>query len=181
MQTRIYKEFRRANDDKWARVQRETERQPTAPVASTPADVGLDAADFDGDQPPMKKTRVDNSRATHGTHETFESKAWNEYAAAQLANGLSAFDVGYPARGMLEQEFRAAAQQDRDQACWAEPTGPMRFRRPSDRPANDFQHGVDDGYGGGLGPEQEKDSTIRQETTMHRGRGMSTATSLRRS
>ena len=154
---RIYKEFRRANGDNWAKEQHETERQPKAAVSSTPApaDVDLDAADFDGDQPPTKKTRVDNSRATHGPHEIFEGKTWQEYAAAQLADGMSGFAVGCAARTTFEAEFRAAAQQERDKAGWAEPPGPRRFRVPSDRPANDFQHGEDDGYGGGLGPEQD--------------------------
>ena len=40
---RIYKEFRRANDDKWVKVQRETERKPMPPTPA-PADVDLDAA-----------------------------------------------------------------------------------------------------------------------------------------
>ena len=115
---RIYKEFRRANDGKWAKAQRETERQPKAPVASIPAaaDVDLDAADFDGDQPPTKKTRVDNSGATHDPHETVDGKTWDEYAAAQLASGLPASAVSNPARGVLEREFRAAAQQEREDA-----------------------------------------------------------------
>ena len=76
---RIYKEFRRANDDKWVKAQRETERKPM-PSTPAPADVDLDAADFDGDQPPTKKTRVDNSRATHDPHETCEDMTWEEYA-----------------------------------------------------------------------------------------------------
>ena len=85
----MYKEFRRANDDKWANVQRENERQPKAPAASTPApaDVDHDAANFDRDQPPTKKTRVDNSRATHDPHETFEDMMWEEYATI---NGIAA-------------------------------------------------------------------------------------------
>ena len=81
---RINKEYRRANDDKWANVQREGERKPdvanvrpggTAGDGGV-ADVDLDAAGFDGDQPPTKKARVGNARATHDPNETHEGETW---------------------------------------------------------------------------------------------------------
>ena len=80
------------------------------PPTPAPADVDLDAADFDGDQPPTKKTRVDNSRATHDPHETFQDMTWLEYASF---NGI---DLNSAVTHMLEAEFRAAAKKEREQA-----------------------------------------------------------------
>ena len=98
------------------------------PATPVPGDVNLDAADFDGDAPPKKKTRVDNSRATHDPHETFEGKTWLEYASA---NNLDLGANGEVSR-MWERQWRAKAQQERDKAGWAEPPGPKRVRVPSD-------------------------------------------------
>ena len=75
-----------------------------------------------------RRRGVDNSRATHDPHETFEGKTWLEYASA---NKLDLGANGEVSR-MWERQWRAKAQQERDKAGWAEPPGPKRVRVPSD-------------------------------------------------